>query len=593
MPYQKYFDQNKWLNKWGNNSGNTYVELRPSINPTDINKLLYNYIQQYSANSRTYSSLFSMKHWRLYDEFENGKPTGGGKIEYVRFFVAIASIILFIACINFMNLATAQSEKRAREVGVRKVLGADKTRLVLQFISEALIMSSIAAVIAVIILLFSLPLFNNLFQSKHSLGLSNPLHVGALLTVGLLCGLVAGSYPAFYLSSFNPIAVIKNTKLKDGSAAVIRKGLVITQFSISIILIISTIIVYRQIQHVKTRALGFNKNNLIELDVQGDMAKNFNAIKQDLLNTENVESVALSDYRTLFNGNNTSDFTWAGKTANSKVLVSMRFVTPGFIKTSGMKITDGRDLTYTDTSKKENVLITKSLEQLIGKGSAVGKVIRHENDTLQLTVVGVVNDFVYGNFYGTPDPVVFLGTSPAHASSMYIRTKPGSRPEETLNHIQKVLKANNPAYPFDYRFIDEQFDRFFSNETLVGEIARIFSVLAVIISCLGLFGLAAYTAERRFKEIGIRKLLGASASGIFMMLAKKFLQLIALSCLVAFPASWWLITNWLKQYTYRVNLEWWVFAAVGALTIVIALITICFQTVKAVFANPVKSLRSE
>nr|WP_294790498.1 ABC transporter permease [uncultured Mucilaginibacter sp.] len=593
MPYQTYFAQNPWLNKWDNNSGNTYVELKPGVSPQALNKSLYNYIQNYSTYSTSHSSLFSMSDWHLYDDFENGKPTGGGKIEYVRLFIAVAFIILFIACINFMNLATAQSEKRAREVGVRKVLGAGKKGLVLQFISEALLMSIIAAVIAVVILLLTLPLFSNLVQVKLSLGLSNPLHLGALLIVALLCGLVAGSYPSFYLSAFNPIAVIKNIKLKDGSAAIIRKGLVITQFSVSIILIISTIIVYQQIQHVKTRDLGFNKDNLIELDVQGEMSKNFNVIKQDLLNTGYVESVALSDYRTLFNGNNTSGFTWAGKPVNSKVLVSTRFVTPGFIKTSGMKITDGRDLAYTDTLKIGNVLITKSLEQLMGKGSAIGKVIRHENDTLQLTVVGVVSDFVYGNFYGTPDPVMFLGTSPAHASNMYIRVKPGSNPEETLNGIQKVLKANNPAYPFSYRFMDEQFDRFFSNEALVGDIAQIFSGLAIIISCLGLFGLAAYTAERRFKEIGIRKVLGASVSGIVALLSTKFLQLIAVSCLVAFPVSWWLTSNWLKQYVYRVNVEWWVFAAAGMLTIIVALITICFQTVKAALANPVKSLRSE
>ncbi|PJJ79230.1 ABC transporter permease [Mucilaginibacter auburnensis] len=593
MPYKAYFDQNTWLNTWNNNSGNTYVELKPRTDYKALNKTLYAYIQQHSEKSLSRTSLFPMTDWHLYNDFENGKPTGGGQIEYVRLFMVIACIILFIACINFMNLATAQSEKRAREVGVRKVLGAGKKLLVFQFISEAMIMSVIAAGTATIIMLLALPTFSNLMGVQLSLGFDNPVHVGALILIALLCGVVAGSYPSFYLSAFNPVTVIKSISIKDSGANTIRKGLVITQFAASIILISSTIIVYQQIQFVKERKLGFDKDQLVEMDVQGDMRKNFNAIKQQLLSSNYVTSVAMSDHRTLIEGNNTSGFTWAGKPANSKVLVSTRFVNPEFIKTMGMKIRDGRDLNYTDTLKMGNVLITQSLEKLMGKGSAVGKIIRHENDTTAFTVVGVVDDYVYGDVYGKPDPVMFLGSGESNANTIYIRIAPNTNAQDAVAGIQNIIKANNPAFPVDLRFMDDQFNRLFSNEVLVGNISKVFAGLAIIISCIGLFGLAAYTAERRFKEIGIRKVLGASVTGIVTLLSKNFMQLIAISCLIAFPVAWWLTNSWLTKYNYRIDVGWWVFVAAGSIAIIIALVTISFQSVKAALAKPVKSLRSE
>ena len=596
-PFKIYYDQSPWLYSWGNNSLSTYVELKPGVDPASVNRQLYNFIQKREPSSIARPFLWGMNNWHLYDDFDNGKPTGGGQIEYVRLFSIIAWIILFIACINFMNLSTARSEKRAREVGVRKVLGAGKRRLVIQFIGEALLMSAIAAIAAVIMVALFLPAFNTLVQKQLTLGLTNPFNISVLLLITLICGLVAGSYPSLYLSSFNPVFVLKGIKLKSGSAAFIRKGLVVLQFTVSIILIISTIIIYQQIQHVKSRQLGFNKNNLLSTDVVGNIAKNYPSIKEDIINTGVVENVALSDHTTIYGGNNTGSLTWQGKSAGAQILISTRYVTPEFMKTSGIKVIEGRDFQTGDStnSKKLNVLITASLEKLMGKESAIGKILRYDGDTSNTTatVVGVVNDYVYGNMYGKSDPVLFVCTAPEHTSVMYVRIKPLVNTEQALTKIGGMLKKDNPAYPFNYIFVDDQFNAMFMSEMLISKLSRVFAALAIIISCLGLFGLAAYTAERRTKEIGIRKVLGSTVPGIAALLSKDFLKLVSISCVLAFPLAWWMMHNWLQGYEYRITISWAIFLIAGFLAIVIALLTVSFQAIKAAIANPVKSLRTE
>lgn len=593
MPFKIYFDQSPWLKSWGNQSLNTYVELKPGVNVETVNKQLYNYIQKREPTALGHLFLFGMPNWHLYDDFKDGKMTGGGQIVYVHLFSVIAWIILLIACINFMNLATARSEKRAREVGVRKVLGAGKSSLIAQFISEALFMAFISAVVAVFIVILVLGAFNTLVQKQLTIGFGNPAHIIALVLITAFCGIIAGSYPSLYLSSFNPVSVLKGVKLKDSWAAIVRKGLVVLQFTASITLIICTIIVYLQIQHIKARQLGFNKDNLIEMDLQGKMAASFSPIKQDLLNTGLIENVALADHAIIYGGNNTSGLTWASKPTGSKVLISQRYVTPEFMETSGLKILEGRNITVTDTAKPIRMIITKSMEKLMGKGSAIGKTVHGEGDTTSATVVGVVNDYVYGNMYGKSDPVMFFSVPPKEATVMYVRIKPNDNTEKVLAAIQGVMKKNNPAYPFDYRFVDDQFNKMFLSEMLVSKLSRVFAALAIVISCLGLFGLAAYTAERRTKEIGIRKVLGASVSSVTTLLSKDFLQLVILSCVVAFPIAYWLMHNWLKKYQYHIDINWWVFAAAGVTAIVIALVTISFQSIRAAVATPVKSLRSE
>ncbi|MGG9964114.1 ABC transporter permease [Ferruginibacter sp. SUN106] len=596
-PFEIMYDQNPWLHQWGNNSLSTYVELKAGADVAAVNKILYNFIQQREPKSIARPFLWNMSQWHLYNKFENGVATGGGQIEYVRLFSIIAWIILLIACINFMNLATARSEQRAKEVGVRKVLGAGKKRLILQFISEALFMAFIAALIAVSFIYLLLPAFNSLVQKQLSLNNNISLHIAALLIITLICGVVAGSYPSLYLSSFKPVFVLKGIKLKDGSAALIRKGLVVTQFSISIILIISTVVVYQQVQHVKSRSIGFNRNNLVEADAQGDVAHYYEAMKQDLLNTGVVENVALSDHTTLYGGNNTGSLTWQGKAPGMQVLISGRNVTPEFISTSEMKILSGRDFIPTDSinSKNLNVIITQSLEKLMGKESALNKILWNTGDTsgTKLTVTGVVNDYVYGNMYGTPDPVMFFCTAPEHANKMYIRLKEKNNTEQALAKIEAVMKKDNAAFPFNFRFVDEQFNQMFLTEALIGKLSRVFAALAIIISCLGLFGLAAFTAERRTKEIGVRKVLGASVPGIAALVSKDFLKLVGVSCLVAFPAAWWMMNKWLQGYQYRIAISWWIFLIAGAVAILIAIFTVSYQAIKAAVANPVKSLRTE
>jgi putative ABC transport system permease protein len=595
MPYKIYYDQSPWLKNWGNQSTSTYVELRPGIDPKTIDKQLYGYIQKREPTALGHAFLFAMNDWHLYNDFKNGKKTGSGQIQYVHLFTVIAWIILFIACINFMNLATARSEKRAREVGVRKVLGAAKKLLVAQFIGEAIIMAAISAVFAILLMALVLPAFNILVQKQLTLGLTNPVHLLILLAITVICGLLAGSYPSLYLSSFNPVAVLKGIKLKDGGAALIRKGLVVLQFSISITLIISTVIVYQQIQHIKSRPLGFNKNNVIEMDTQGDMAKNYNAIKQDLLNTGLISNVALADHELIYGGNNTDGLTWEGKPPGSKILISQRYVTPEFMQTAGLKIIDGRNLALSDTARPIRMVVTESLAKMLtrGKGSAIGKTLHFDGDTTMATVVGVVNDYVYGNMYGKPDPVMFFSTTPDHTNTMFVRFKAQNNVAGVLAAMQAVMKRDNPAYPFNYRFTDTLFDNMFLTEGLVSKLSRVFASLAILISCLGLFGLAAYTAERRTKEIGIRKVLGASVRGLAGLLSKEFLQLVAISCLIAFPLAYWKMYSWLKGYEYHIGINWWVFAAAGLAALVIALLTVSFQSVKAALANPVKSLRSE
>lgn len=593
MPFKIYYDQSPWLWKWSNYSLTTYVELKPGANPEAVNKLLYNYIQKREPAALGHTFLFAMNDWHLRDSFKDGKMTGGGKIEYVHLFSIIAWIILLIACINFMNLATARSEKRAREVGVRKVLGAGKRSLVLQFIGEAIFMAFIAAIAAMLIVLLLLPAFNTLVQKQLIAGFGNPYHITALLLVTVICGLIAGSYPSLYLSSFNPVTVLKGIKLKDSSAAYIRKGLVVMQFSISIILIISTVIVFQQIQHVKNRQLGFNKNSLIEMDMQGEMGANYNSIKQDLINTGYVNNVALADHAIIYGGNSTDGMTWAGKPAGSKVLISRRGVSPEFFETSGLTLLEGRNLSITDVGRPIHIVVTKSMEKLMGKGSAVGKAMHFEGDTTMATIVGVVNDYVYGDMYNTPDPVMFINTPPKYASVMYVHLNAKKDIEKALAAMQAVFKNDNPAYPFDYRFVDDQFSQMFLSEMLVSKLSRVFAALAIIISCLGLFGLATYTAERRTKEIGVRKVLGASVTNITALLSKDFLLLVILSCAIAFPSAYWAMHNWLKTYQYRIDIQWPVFVLAGITAVLIAFLTISFQTIKAALANPVKSLRSE
>jgi putative ABC transport system permease protein len=585
-PFDIYLAGNDWLNNWGNNGIRTYVELSPSANLSSVNKQLYGFIQKRSSDAVARPFLFSMNDWRLRSNFVEGKQVGG-RIDFVRMFTIIAWIVLLIACINFMNLATARSEKRAREVGVRKVLGAGRSTLIRQFIGEALFLSLLSVLLAILIISWTLPAFNLLIEKHLSIEIGKPVHLIALTSIVLICGLIAGSYPALYLSSFNPIFVFKGLKMKGGSAAWIRKGLVIFQFCISIVLIISTIIIYQQVQYVKNRELGYDKDNLVVMDVQGNMEKHFDPIKQDLINTGFVENVAMSQLDMLWMGSNSSDYKWQGKDPNSKILVTGDGVSPEYISTTKTRIIQGRD--FRSLSDSTNIIINETLAALMKKENPIGEII--SQDTSKYTVIGVVKNFVYGDMYGKADPLIFFCS--ASSSHMYVRLKPNKDPEKAIAKIETVMKRNNPGYPFDYHFVDTQFNGMFRTEMLIGKLSRVFASLAIFISCLGLFGLAAYTAERRTREIGIRKVLGASITGITSLLSKDFLILVGIAALIAFPIAWFAMDKWLQDYAYRISISWWVFVLAGSAAMLIALITVSFQAIKVALNNPVRSLRTE
>jgi predicted permease len=588
--FQIYYDRNQWLQDWGNNGVVTFVETEPSANIAAINKQLYNYLDTKGEDLVAKFSIYPMSRWRMYDSFENGKEVPG-RIKYVNLFSIIAWIILIIACINFMNLSTARSEQRAREVGVRKVLGAGKGKLISQFIGESLIMAIISAVVAVAIVYLSLPAFNSLVEKQLAINLLNPLHVFGLLAIALVCGLVAGSYPAFYLSSFNPITVLKGMKIKTSSSAgFIRKGLVILQFSISIILIISTILIYQQIHHVKNRDLGYNRENLVYVNVQGNIKPHFNSIKNELQQTGVVENVSLSRSSVLRLGSNTGNFNWQGKDPSKQILITVENVSPEYASTMGMKVKKGRDFYPDIKSDSNNVIINETLAKLMGEKNVIGSVLSQDNE--QYTVVGVMNDFIYNNMYAPSSPLILFPDT-SDANYLTIRLKKTASLPSALSKVENVIKSSNPGFPFEYKFVDQEFDQLFKTETLIGKLATVFAVLAIFISCLGLFGLAAYTAERRTKEIGIRKVLGASAKGLAGLLSKEFLKLVALSCLIAFPVAWWMMHNWLQTYSYRIQISWMIFLIAGLLALIIALLTVSFQAIKAALANPVRSLRSE
>lgn len=589
-PFTVYEDQNQWLQQWGNNGVITYVQTDQNANISAINKKLHNYLDTKSSGLNAKFSIYPMSRWRLYDSFKDGKEVDG-RIKYVHLFSLIAWIILLIACINFMNLSTARSEQRAREVGVRKVLGAGKGKLIGQFMAEALVMALLSAAIAVALTSGVLPAFNSLVAKNLSLNIFNPVHLFGLLSIALICGLVAGSYPAFYLSSFNPVKVLQGLKINPGSGAgVIRKGLVIVQFSISIILIISTIIIYQQLNHVKNRDLGYAKENLIDVQARGVIKPHFNAIKNDLLATGLVSNATLSNNRVLNLGSNTGDFTWPGKDPQKQVLITVESVSPEYLSTMGMKLLAGRDFYPDQKMDSGNVIINETLAKLINSKNAIGATISRSGQVF--TVAGVVKDFVYSDMYKPSAPLILFSDT-SNINVLTMRLKPSNDLTASLSKIEAVMKADNPGFPFEYNFVDDQFDQLFKTETLTGKLASVFSILAIFISCLGLFGLAAYAAERRTKEIGIRKVLGATAPNLAGLLSVDFLKLVAISCLIAFPLAWWMMNNWLQEYAYRIEINWSIFLFAGLLAILIALVTVSFQALKAAMANPVKSLRTE
>lgn len=588
--FRIYEEKISWLKRWSSNGIQTYVKLKKDADPVALNKKLNGFIAAKDSQAVARPFVLPIKDWRLRSSFVDGKQSGG-RIQYVRLFSIVAALIILIACINFMNLATARSEQRAREVGVRKTMGAGRGGLLTQFFTETITMALIAMLLAVVIVLLTLPAFNKLVEKTMVFDLGNPVISVGMPAMALVCGLLAGIYPALYLSSFNPVTVFKGLKVgKNSSTVYVRKGLVVTQFAISIVLIISTIIIYQQIQHAKKRELGYNKENVIYSALNGDMNKRFPAIYNDLLATNVVEDAAMANSPVMSVGSNSGNFSWQGKQPGSELLISILQVNPRFIPALGMKLKSGRNFNDAVTPDSNRIIINEALANVMGKDDAVGKVINQGDDAY--TVVGVVKDYVFNNIYDKPDPLI-LFCDTGHVNTMMLRLKPTQDLKASLASIEKVVKTHSPAYPFEYTFLDSAFNDRFKSEMMIGDLSRLFAILTIIISCLGLFGLAAYTAERRTKEIGIRKVLGASVPGVVTMLSKEFMRLVLLATLIAFPLAWWLMNNFLSEFPYRVQIQWWVFVLAGILSLAIALLTVSMQAIRAALTNPVSSLRSE
>lgn len=586
-----------WLLDWSAMAATTVVELYPDADINAINNQLTQVLKSRNPDKTNTCFLFPMNDWHLYNSFSNGRADGNGQIRYVRLFTLIACIILVVACINFMNLATARSEQRVKEVGVRKTLGAGRSILVSQFLTESLMLALASVMVAVLIMYFVLPSFNTLVGKELTLRLTDGVHIGALVLVTLTCGLLAGSYPAFYLSSFNPIYVLKGMKIKASlGSGFIRKGLVVVQFVVSVTLMIATVIIYQQIDFTKHRDVGYATGQTIYIEMRGAVRENFNAIKTELIRKGIAANASMSIKPVFrFGWYDDSHNTWQGKDPNTTISVLTEAVTPEYISTVGMTLKEGRDFHADAASDAGNVIINETFAKLISDRSAVGEeIVQGGSDRVK--VIGVVKDFVYGNVYRQSHTPVILTANPGVSNFLRIltiRLNSSSDLQATIQEVEKTVKTYNPEYPFEYAFMDAEFDKLFKTEALAQHLAGVFGVLAVFISCLGLFGLASYTAQQRAKEIGIRKILGATVNSITTMMSSDFLKLIGLSFLIAFPVAWWMMNSWLQSYEYRTPIYWWVFGGVGLITMMCTMLTVGFQTLKAALRNPTEVLRSE
>jgi putative ABC transport system permease protein len=576
------------MKEWGGSSHNVFVQTTPNANMVAIDKYIDKVKHDHSKGDKisTYYT-FPMNKWHLYSEWKDGKNVGG-MIEYVRMFTIIAIIILLIACVNFMNLSTARSEKRAKEVGIRKTLGSDKKQLITQFFFESIILALIAFVLSVITVYLMMPLFNSLVNKNLHLNIIEPFFILGSIAIILFTGIVAGSYPALYLSSFNPVKVLKGTFAAGKAAVLPRRILVVGQFVMSILLISATIIVYQQIQHIKDRSIGYNPNNLVMVPSSSDIDKSYAAFKQDLLNTNLVSAVTRtsSPITEIWWKSGSPDYD--GKAANGDIIFSGLNADVDFTKTMGIKIIQGRDFKQTPGDSAV-MLLNKAAVEAMKLKNPVGMEMRYGK---KYTVAGVIDNVVMASPYDPVEPLMIY-YDPNSSSMVNVRFKDGVNPQAGIKAMEPIFKKYNPQNLFEYRFVDQEFGKKFVTEELISRITNIFAGLAIFICCIGLAGLASFTIEKRFREIGVRKVMGATVQQLLMLISTEFLKLVAIAFLIAVPLTWYLMNNWLQKYAYHITISIWLFAAVGALILFLTLIVVSLNTMRAATANPVKSLRSE
>jgi len=593
IPFSFYESIQPWVRnsreRWDNNSFQLYVELERGSTQEEVTASIKDIVKKNSADTLTQPQVFlhPVSDLRLYSKFENGKATGG-MIEYVRLFGAIAIFVLLIACINFMNLATARSEKRAREVGIRKSIGSRKKELVAQFLGESLLITTFAFFVAVVLVELSLPMYNTLVNKNLLIDYTNPyLWTGAVALI-LVTGTLAGSYPAFYLSSFQPVKVLKG-KIQTGKhVSLPRKILVTLQFGCSIVLIIGTIVIYQQIMHVKDREIGFDRENLMMVWTNTELSDSYETIKNELIASGAVKHVTKSNSPvTSIFANNIVE--WPGMEPGTRVVFSTIATEYDYVKTMGIKLLEGRDFSK-EFNDSTNVIINQAAVDVMGLTEPIGSKVNMWGG--EFTIVGVTENVIMNSPYEPVAPMVVV-FDPEWTSTITLRLEKTSDLSGAINKVEDVFKRLNPTYPFAYRFADAEFDKKFSSINLVGNLAKVFAALALIITALGLFGLAAFTAEQRSKEVSIRKVLGASVTGLVLMISKDFARLVIFSFVLFAPLAGWFLTGFLEEYPYRITIPWWIYPLAGFSALLVALLIVSTQALRAAVNNPVNSLRNE
>lgn len=597
LPWDRYASLESWVKRaeqqWDNHSWQLFVQLQDNADFDKVSRKIRDVpmqhlnIQKYAAEALV---IHKMSDWHLYSNWKNGQ-IDGGRIRFVWLFGIIGAFVLLLACINFMNLGTARSEKRAKEVGVRKTVGSERKQLIGQFLTESVLVALLSSLIAGVMVVLSLPWFNQLSDKQMTILWTDPLFWGACLAFTVFTGLVAGSYPAFYLSSFEAIKVLKGTFRAGRYAALPRKILVVIQFTVSVALIIGTIVVFRQIQHARDRPVGYTRQGLVQFDMNTpEIRGHYDALRADLLATGVVAEMSQSSSPITSVYSNQIGFSWKGMDPNAKPLFGVIAVSHDFGRSIGWQIREGRDFSRDFATDTTSLVLNESAVQLTGLKNPVGETIKWGDR--DFTIIGVIKDMVMQSPYEPVMPTIFA-LDYDWANLITVRIKPEKPVREALAGMEPVFRKFNPGAPFEYKFVDELYARKFESEERIGKLAGFFAVLAIFISCLGIFGLASFVAEQRTKEIGVRKVLGASIYTIWRLLSKDFLLLVTLSFLLAGPLAWYFMHNWLNDYEYRTAISWWIFAVSCGGALLVTLATVSFQAIKAAMANPVKSLRSE
>lgn len=584
---------------WGNNWFQTFVQLEDGVDMATASAAIRNAKSDNiskedsgSARLKPAIHLHPLAKWHLYSRFENGINTGGA-IDRVWLLGIIGIFILLLACINFMNLSTAQSVKRAKEVGIRKTIGSLRRQLIFQFMTESFLIVSIAFAFSLILVIIGQSTFNEVTNKSISIPWDTLGFWGISFLFILITSLISGSYPAFYLSSFEPIKVLKGTFQRKQAAVPLRKVLVVFQFTISTVLIIGTITIFRQIQYGKDRPLGYDKAGVLYVPITtSDIRERFETVREELLRSQDIEDVAASDVLVTGTFTTNSGFDWKGKDPDFGDEFNTLRATHGFGEMIDWELKEGRGFSREFKSDSLAFVLNEAAVRYMGLKNPLGEYVQW-GDNGKFKVIGIAKDMVTRSPYDAVKPTIFTLHYGNFLNFINVKIKPGRNPKDALAHIEQIFKKYDPQQPFSYTFLDEKYEQYFADEGRMGKLVSFFALLAILISCLGIFGLSAFIAEQRTKEIGVRKVMGASVYSIWKMLSKDFLLLVIISCGIAIPIGYYYMNEWIQEFTYNAALSWWIFAAAILGAFLITLFTISFQAIKAAIVNPVKSLRTE